>query len=81
MTDDKFPVSDALEVIEGRTIYKTDKWWSAVVLLNSFGRRQLATYLWQYENETWKRRQKFVIQKKSNWKLYKEAIEDYIEKL
>jgi hypothetical protein len=39
---DEFPISEELKVLEGTTLYKTGKWWSAVVLVDSFGRRQVA---------------------------------------
>lgn len=75
MTEEKFPISESLKVIQGITIYKTDKWWAAVALLESFGRKQIATYLWNKKDDQWKRRQKFVIRKKGEWLQIKEAIE------
>lgn len=81
MTDEPFPVSEKLTVIEGTTIFKSDDWWSAVLLLNSFGRIQIATYLWNRHEEKWKRRQKFVIQNKENWEKYKDAIESLLDKI
>ena len=45
LTEEKFPVSETLKVIRGITVYRTEKWWSAVTLLESFGRKQIATYL------------------------------------
>ena len=81
MAKEPFPVSDTLKVIDGKTIYKTDKWWSAVIFLESFGRKQIATYLWNNANGVWKRRQKFMIQSVSDWNKIKEAIEEYISRL
>ncbi|MEM2112079.1 MAG: hypothetical protein QXX08_09430 [Candidatus Bathyarchaeia archaeon] len=51
MTEEKFPISESLKVIQGITIYKTEKWWAAVTLVESFGRKQIATYLWSKKND------------------------------
>jgi len=78
MTEEKFPVSETLKVIDGTTIYKTDKWWSAVVVVDSFGRKQIALYLWNKADEIWKRRQKFLVpNKEEQWTKLKEAVEKY----
>jgi len=78
MSED-FPISEKLKVIKGKTLYKTDKWWSAVILLESFGRKQVAVYLWDKRNDQWKRRQKFVVKNKEEWQRLKEAIEDILQ--
>jgi len=75
LVEEKFPVSESLKVIQGITIYKTGKWWLAVVLLESFGRKQIATYLWNNKDGVWKRRQKFIVQNKTTWRQVSEAIE------
>lgn len=79
MTEEKFPVSEQLEVVEGTTIYKTDKWWSAVLVVKSFGRKQIAIYLWNKKGDEWKRRQKFMVTGKDGWAKIKEAVEKYLE--
>jgi len=76
-----YPTSETLEVIKGKTIYKTDKWWFAVLLLNSFGRRQVATYLWLNQDGTWKRKQKFVVQNKKQWNETREIIDEFVIEL
>jgi len=78
---EKFPVSESLRIIRGTTIYKTDKWWLAVVLMESFGRRQIATYLWYNRGGVWKRRQKFVVQNGALWQQIKNAIENLLPEL
>ncbi len=80
MTEVKFPVSETLKVIDGTTIYKTDKWWSAVVVVESFGRKQIALYLWNKAGDEWKRRQKFLVpNKEEQWTKLKEAVEKYMK--
>lgn len=81
MTEEKFPVSESLKVIQGITIYKTDKWWLAVVLVESFGRKQIAAYLWNNKNGVWKRRQKFLVSNKKLWQQISEAIEKLLPEL
>jgi hypothetical protein len=79
MTEERFPVAEQLEVVEGTTIYKTDKWWSAVLVVKSFGRKQIAVYLWNKKGDEWKRRQKFMISSKENWAKIRETVEKYLE--
>ena len=81
MAEEKFPVSESLKVIQGTTIYKTEKWWLAVVLLDSFGRKQIATYLWNNKGGVWKRRQKFVITNNTMWQQISEAVAKFLPEL
>lgn len=81
VTDEQLPISQKLKVIESETLYKTDKWWAAVVLVDSFGRKQIAIYLWARKGDEWKRRQKFVIHDKGEWLQIKDAVEKLIDKL
>ena len=75
MSKEKLPISEKLTVIEGVTLYKTEKWWSAIALVDSFGRKQIAMYLWLNKEGKWKRQQKFVIRKKAEWSQIKEIVE------
>ena len=75
MSKEKLPISEKLTVIEGVTLYKTEKWWSAIALVDSFGRKQIAMYLWLNKEGKWKRQQKFVIRKKAEWAQIKEIVE------
>jgi hypothetical protein len=78
---DEFPISEELKVLEGTTLYKTGKWWSAVALVDSFGRRQVALYLWLNKEGKWKRQQKFVIHSREEWSKIREAVDGLSEKL
>jgi hypothetical protein len=78
---EQLPISEKLKVIQSFTIYKTDKWWSAVALIEAFGRKQVAVYLWTKRGDEWKRKQKMVIHRKSEWASVKEAIEKLVEQL
>ena len=81
LSEEKFPVSETLKVIEGLSLYKTEKWWCAAVLLESFGKKQIAVYLWNRKADQWKRRQKFVIHNKDEWVRIKEKVEKLIPNL
>ncbi|MEM3506268.1 MAG: hypothetical protein QW589_03565 [Candidatus Bathyarchaeia archaeon] len=79
--EEKLPVSSELKVIESINIFKTNKWWSSVALIESFGRKQIAIYLWTNKNGVWKRKQKFVIRNKDEWLKVKEAVEHLLSNL
>ena len=79
--EESLPVSEVLKVIESTEIYKSDKWWSAVVLLEAFGKKQIAVYVWNKKNGSWKRRQKFVVKNKTDWERTKNIIEGFLSKL
>jgi len=81
LAEKKFPVSESIKVLEGTTLFKSDKWWGAVLLVESFGKKQIATYLWNKKGEEWKRRQKFVIRDKGQWLQIKEEIEKLMPQL
>jgi len=81
MSEEKFPISERLKVIKGHTLYKTEKWWSAIVLVESFGRKQIAVYLWGKRDGQWKRRQKLVVHNKGEWLQIKEAIEKLLPEI
>ena len=75
MSQEKYPISERLTVLEGETLYKSDKWWAAVLLLESFGRRQVAFYLWQNKGGAWKRNQKFALRTAAEWAQIKSIVE------
>ena len=75
------PISEALKVLDHKTLYKTDKWWSAVALLDSFGRKQIVVYLWIKKNEKWTRKQKFVVRSATDWEKTKGIIEEFLPRL
>ena len=78
MSEEKLPVSERLKVLQYETIFKTNKWWAAVALLESFGRRQVALYLWTRKENQWKRKQKYVIRSRGEWLQVRDAIEKLI---
>ncbi len=81
LSEEKFPVSETLKVIEGLNLYKTEKWWCAAVLMEAFGKKQIGVYLWNKKADQWKRRQKFIIHNKDEWVRIKEKVEKLIPNL
>ena len=75
------PIIPPLKVISYKTINKRFGWWSAVVLLESYGRKQVCVYLWQKRGDAWKRKQKFAIHSQEDWELITDAVGGVIEEL
>ncbi len=80
-TEEKIPVSEKLQVLDSITFVKTKKWWSAACLIDSFGRKQVATYLWLNKDGKWKRQQKFIVRSASEWEKIKSAVEKLLPNL
>ena len=80
--DELVPIVAPLKVLTQKTINKRFGWWSAVVLLESYGRKQVCLYLWQKREEGgWKRKQKFAIHNQEDWELIQNAVDDMIKEL
>jgi hypothetical protein len=78
---EKLPTNEMIKVIEYVTVNKTEYWWTAVVLAGEEGRKKVMLYMWNKRGDSWKRKQKFTIGRKSDWPLYREAIEKLLEKV
>ena len=81
MQEEKLPIAAPLKVLEYRTISKGFGWWSAVVLVESWGNKRLCLYLWQKSDTGWKRKQKYTIHSQERWRLISESLEELIEEL
>ncbi|MFH1996591.1 MAG: hypothetical protein ABIJ27_06285 [Candidatus Omnitrophota bacterium] len=80
--DETVPIVAPLKVLLQKTINKRFGWWSAVVLLESYGRKQVCFYLWQKKDGGgWKRKQKFAVHNQEDWELIQEAVEGMIGQL
>jgi len=73
-----YPVHETLEVIGGETIFKTDRWWLAVVKTRAFGREAVSVYLWVKRGDEWKRQQKLSIRGREMWEKIKKAVESLL---
>jgi hypothetical protein len=78
---EKLPISDFYKVVDYVTIFKSEKWWEAIVVFESFGRRSIGLYLWQRRNNSWKRKHKFNIRNIEEWNKLKAAIEKLAPRL
>lgn len=77
----RFPVHDALDVIDGVTIFKNANWWKAVLLYEGFSGREIGIYLWKRGDDGWKRKQKYVIRSKDDWIDDRKVIKEFLEEL
>jgi hypothetical protein len=80
-TKERLPISDFYKVVDYATIFKNQKWWEAIVVFESYGRRQIGLYLWQKRAETWKRKHKFNIRNLEEWNKLKNSVEQLMPKL
>ena len=81
MLEEKLPLSEFYSVLDQVTISKSSKWWSAVVLTEAYGRKNIALYLWTYSEGIWKRKHKFEIHSRTDWEKIKVAIETMLQKM
>jgi hypothetical protein len=80
-TEEKLPISDFYKVIDYVTVFKSQKWWEAIVVFEYGGRRAIGLYLWQKRADVWKRKHKFNIRNAEEWNKLKNAIEQLTPKL
>jgi predicted HicB family RNase H-like nuclease len=92
---EKLPVDESITVIEYKTIYKTKKWWKAVVLVNAWGHDKVMVYLWQWKEKkkldngkwigsgqfSWRVQQKMSENFAENWEEEKKAIDEFMLKI
>ena len=78
---EQLPLSSFYKVIDSITIFRNEKWWEAIVIIESFGRRSIAMYLWTKKGDQWKRKHKFQIRNKEEWEKVKTAVDKLAPKL
>ena len=78
---EKLPISEFYKVIDYVTIFKSSKWWEAIVVFEAFGKRSIGLYLWENRNNTWKRKSKFSVRTIDEWNKVKNAVEQLAPKL
>lgn len=78
----EFPVHDEITVQDGRTVFKDDRWWKAVILYEDFQGLAVAVYVWQnWNGDDWRRQQKYVIRSHEAWEQDRDLIEEFIWEL
>ena len=80
-SEEKLPVSDFYNVIDHVTIFRSEKWWKAVVLYESSGRRSVGLYLWNNRDGVWKRKHKFTIANSEEWSKVKNSVDQLVSGL
>lgn len=80
-TEEKLPISDFYKVVDYVTIFKSQKWWEAIVVFESFGKRSIGVYLWVSREGEWKRKHKFEVRNLDEWNKLKNAIDQLTPKL
>lgn len=86
-TPEKLPISEFLKLIDHITIFKSKKWWEAVVVSEAYGKRSIGLYLWEKrqnpetKQDVWKRKHKFSVRNMDEWKKLEAAIEQLAPKL
>jgi hypothetical protein len=78
---EKLPISEFYKVVDQVTIFRSEKWWEAIVLIESYGKRSIAMYLWQFRNGQWKRKHKFQLRNMDEWNKVKKAVDEFMPKL
>ena len=80
-SEEKLPISEFYSVIDFVTIFKNTKWWEAIVVYESFGKRSIGFYLWEKKKEAWKRKNKFSFKTLEDWNKLKKAVDQLTPKL
>ncbi|QSG13740.1 hypothetical protein [Halapricum desulfuricans] len=81
-SDEEFPVSDYYSVGTGETVFKSDGWWKAIVLIDqkgSYETQEVMVYLWQETDDGWRRRQKYTIKDEDSWKEEAGVVESMLD--
>jgi hypothetical protein len=81
IVEEKLPISEFYKVVDYVTIFKSPKWWEAIVIFEAYGKRSIGLYLWQKRTEAWKRKHKFNIRNLDEWNKLKTAVEQLTPKL
>ena len=78
---EKLPISDFYKVIDYVTVFKSKKWWEAIVVYEASGKRSIGLYLWENRNDLWKRKNKFSFRTLEEWTTIKNAVDQLAPKL
>ncbi len=78
---EKLPISEVYKIVDYVTIFKSAKWWEAIVVSEAYGKRSIGIYLWVKRNDVWKRKNKFSVRNIDEWNKLKNAVEQLVPKL
>jgi hypothetical protein len=80
-TSEKLPISEVYKVVDYVTIFKSPKWWEAIVVSEAYGKRSIGVYLWVKRTDVWKRKHKFSVRNLDEWNKVKDAVDQLAPKL
>lgn len=67
-------------ILKATEIYKTDKWWKIVALVDTYGKKQVQVFLWMKDARgRWQEKQKYSEKGLKEWDKVKAAFELYIK--
>jgi len=81
LSEEKLPLSDVYKVESYKTIFRSERWWEAVVLTEAFGKKSINLYLWIKKGDQWKRKHKFVVRSLEEWNKIREPVESLLQKV
>ena len=90
---DIYPVDESIKILKATDIYKNNKWWCVVLLVEAFGHEKVMVYMWQNKekkrneggvwvgtgNFQWKIQQKMGINFQQNWDDIKRVVDQYMK--
>lgn len=79
--EEKLPISSVYKVVDYVTLFKTELWWEAVVVFETYGKRQIGMYLWQKRKGVWKRKNKFSVRNSDDWSRLRSTVDKLIPSL
>ncbi|MBI2871300.1 MAG: hypothetical protein HYY14_06280 [Candidatus Omnitrophica bacterium] len=79
--EERPPIAPPLKLVKFRTISKGVGWWSAVVMVESWGKKIVSLYLWQRKDKEWRRKQKFTIRNKENWHAIHTGVDAFLNEV
>ena len=79
-TEEKLPISEFYKVVDHVTIFKSGKWWEAIVVYEVYGKRSMGLYLWVKKNDLWTRKNKFSVRNLDEWNKIKNAVDQLAPK-
>ena len=56
-----WPTVNGVTPIQGETIMKSKQWWTAVLVVEYNGEKQIAIYNWLFKNGRWQQKQKMRV--------------------
>jgi hypothetical protein len=81
--DERLPVHPSVNVLRYHTLKKSNGlgWWSAVVLTENYGKKEICYYRWKKRDKHWKRDKKLPFRTRNDWEHMKEIVEKFMDDL